>query len=180
MAKIKNAMVASIGLMFALVVTGCTATGDSGVDGDPVTGVDATELVETTEAAAPSESIAPEEAEEPSVTTGPADTEEDGEFDPSSVNGRWCAAPDSPADDGCITIEWPNAAFDSGAPTLTISFVEEDADGCVVLSQGDAPFGTYCAAGIELPLPDENFAGGDYPSEDRIWNSQTGWMYLRE
>lgn len=71
-------------------------------------------------------------------------------------------------------------AFDSGTPSLTISVVDEDADGCVVLSQGDAPFGTYCGAGIELPVPAENFTGSDYPSEDRIWSSQTGWMYLRE
>lgn len=59
-------------------------------------------------------------------------------------------------------------AFDSGTPSLTISVVDEEADGCVVLSQGDAPFGTHCGAGIELPLPDANFAGSDHPDEDRI------------
>jgi len=146
----------------------------------PVTNVDATELVDATETATPSESADPEESEEPSATTGPAESEGVGEFEPSAVNGRWCAAPDSPTDDGCITIEWPNVAFDSGAPTLTISVVDEDADGCVVLSQGDAPFGTYCGASIELSLPEMNFAASDYPDEERIWNSQTGWMYLRE
>lgn len=118
MTRIKNAMVASIGLMFAVAVTGCTATGDSGVDGDPVTNVDATESVGAADTAAPSESAEPEESEEPSATTGPAES--------------------------------------------------EDADGCDVLSQGDAPFGAYCGAGIELPVPDENLAGSDFPDEDRI------------
>ncbi|WP_125105692.1 hypothetical protein [Gulosibacter massiliensis] len=173
-------MVASIGLMFAVAVTGCTATGDSGVDGDPVTNVDATESVDAAETAAPSESAEPEELEEPSATTGLAESEDADELEPAAVNGRWCAAADSPTDEGCITIEWPNVAFDSGTPSLTISVVDEDSDGCVVLSQGDAPFGTYCGAGIELRVPAENFTGSDYPSEDRIWGSQTGWMYLRE
>ncbi|UQN13955.1 hypothetical protein [Gulosibacter sp. ACHW.36C] len=77
-------------------------------------------------------------------------------------------------------MEWPNPTFHSGAQAVTREVLNDSAEGCVVISQGDAPFGDFCVAGTELPVPDENFTGADYPDQDRIWNSQTGWMYVRE
>jgi len=86
----------------------------------------------------------------------------------------------SPIHDGCITVEWPNPTFDSGGQAVTLEVMNDSAEGCVVISQGDAPFGDFCVAGTTLQLPDENFTGADYPEQDRVWNSQTGWMYVRE
>ncbi|WP_282851653.1 hypothetical protein [Gulosibacter sediminis] len=94
--------------------------------------------------------------------------------------GRWCAAPDSPVDSGCITVEWPAATFDNGQVSVNLEFMNMDDFGCLVISQGDAPFGSFCPAGVELDLPNPSFLGRDYPEEDRLWNSQTGIMYLRD
>jgi hypothetical protein len=99
---------------------------------------------------------------------------------PEDYNGRWCAAPDSPVDSGCITIEWPAAVYENGQVSVSLELMNMDDVGCLVISEGDAPFGSFCPAGVELDVPNPNFPGSDYPDQDRLWNSQTGIMYLRD
>jgi hypothetical protein len=161
----------AIAAAVALVLTGCQAESE-----DPI--VDGTQPAVETEQ--PEQT--PTQTAEPAPDATPTETEtgDAGEVTPADVNGRWCAAPDSPVAIGCVTIEWPSATYDNGDPSVNLELLEPTSEGCVPISQGDAPFGSYCAAGIELDIPDENFPGSDYPDEDRIWNSQTGIMLLRE
>lgn len=95
------------------------------------------------------------------------------------INGRWCPTEDSQQFDthGCVSIAYPTATYDDG---FTASIVDAyEADGTISYSLSDAPFGTYMPAGLPIDAPyDIGFA--DQPDQDRIWNSQSGPLLVRE
>lgn len=114
------------------------------------------------------ESPTPQEASEP-----PAASEA-----PMGIDGDWCPTPES-AETACVTVEVPSATFDDGL-IVELFVAGEPGDGVIDYGMEGAPFGSFYPAGVAIdPLPDY-YPGSDRPDEDRIWNSQTGTMLLRQ
>lgn len=118
----------------------------------------------------------------------------DGEFSDlpevsaAPVSTTWCPTDDSP-EDACLTISASSdtastATFDSGTP-MTLTRMPGD-DRCIDYIGGDAggissqmPLGRFCPAGVDAQIND--FYGvQDRPEQDRVWNGQTGVLYLRQ
>ena len=109
---------------------------------------------------------------------------------PEDIDGTWCPTPESASSDGCLNIALPIMTYRDGGLTQEVWHSPEgdSDDGCFNFSQGEqdseeisaaAPLGFFCPAGIDLDLPDY-YEGTDHPDQDRIWNSQTGVLLLRE
>lgn len=107
----------------------------------------------------------------------PENSEE--ELSAEIINGRWCPTADSRQFDthGCVSIDYPTATYDDG---FTASIVDAyESDGTISYSLSDAPFGTYMPADLAIDVPyDVGFS--DQPDQDRIWNSQSGPLLVRE
>lgn len=94
------------------------------------------------------------------------------------VNGHWCPSKESNDNHGCVTVTLPTVTWATSGVKDTISLLEARDGGFYLITTG-APFGLYLPAGVPIDLPDY-YAGGDLPDVDRIWNGQTGVLYLRQ
>lgn len=107
----------------------------------------------------------------------------------SPVSSTWCPTADSP-EDTCFTVTGTSNAdstitFDGGE-SMVLTRMSDGAD-CIaysgnVLVAGELvpqmPLGSFCGPGDDAQIND--FYGiQDHPDEDRVWNGQTGVLYLR-
>ena len=103
----------------------------------------------------------------------------DDDFSPEIVNGSWCPTPDTEgnATHGCYTIDYPNVEYEDGE-TDEIVAVSNDG-GVLSLDLDGAPLGLYVPADTAL---DESGMDGveDLPDQERIWNSQTVTLMVRD
>lgn len=94
------------------------------------------------------------------------------------INGRWCPSAESRTSNGCVTVALPSATDENTGHVSQIRHIEGAGTGFLFVGEG-APFGAYYPAGVALVVPDY-YPGTDIPEQDRIWNSQTGTLFLRQ
>ncbi|WP_349826975.1 hypothetical protein [Brevibacterium litoralis] len=117
--------------------------------------------------------------------TGPATAE--------GIEGFWCPTPGSwqasgSTTNGCVEVTTSEVTYMVGTDqesTHPISFMNE-VDGVFNYGADGAPFGSYHPAGVPIdadfsiyPAMPDGSTLEDHSDEDRIWNGQTGVMYLR-
>jgi len=111
------------------------------------------------------------------------------------LDGTWCSAPDAGAPETCVSLDTttdPPTADLGGSFGPDLLVVAPLENGRLALTGGDCdaeapdsggspcyPLGEFVPQGTPIDLPDY-YQGKDYPERDRIWNSQSGGVMLRE
>ncbi|MGO2112473.1 MAG: hypothetical protein ACTH31_12760 [Pseudoclavibacter sp.] len=158
---------ASVASAAALLLAGCGASApeESTAETAPAT---ASPTETPTDATTETSTPAPTESEA-AETTAPAG---------HPLDGTWCATPDSPTPGECLEVAYPTVYFEDGWEYEVEESGQAAQEGCTDYYYAEAPIGLYCPAGIEIALPDYATVT-DVPGEDRIWNGQTGVLYVR-
>lgn len=162
--------------MTLLLVAGCGSAG--GQDGYTREATDAAAATPSGSATAPASSAASTAPPASATTTATATSTAPSSPAAKGVQGRWCPT-DGSVSTSCLTVTRSTVKVDGGATSTLVDRTFTTDDGGTVYSFIDAPLGTYYPAGPALSLP-KTFKGKDDPKQERIWNSQTGNLYLRE
>lgn len=108
----------------------------------------------------------------------PAEVPDVAEPAAGDIDGKWCPTPESPAAEGCLTVALPVVSYEDSGRVGELAPIGME-NGGFQFTGVDAPFGTYYPAGVAIEIP-SYYSGADLPDQDRIWNSQTGTMMLRQ
>jgi hypothetical protein len=114
----------------------------------------------------------------PTPTPTPTPTSANPEKARGTVEGTWCPTKQSNAK-RCLTVKLPKVTYDDGSSYTIVGKPFRQEDGGLQYSFEGAPFGAFYAAGTKIDIPD-HYSGADLPQQDRIWNAQTGDLFVRE
>lgn len=112
-----------------------------------------------------------------SATPDTATSEPVAEIVEEGIDGRWCPTRES-AGAECVAVSFGSVYHEAGGADELVG-PHAMPDGTESYSVPGAPFGTFYPAGTPVDIP-EYYAGSDIIDQDRIWNSQSGVMLLRE
>lgn len=124
----------------------------------------------STDSTDPTESSASEDASPSASATEPVAEE---------VNGTWCPSEDSPSGNSCFTLDVPSISYEDFDGEEEVQNLTVNDDGTISMDGLGGPIGVYYPAGLEIDLPDY-YDGSDRVEQDRIWNSQTAVLALRD
>lgn len=115
----------------------------------------------------------------PPATTEAAETTAAADEALAGLEGTWCPTDDSEGDPACFTVEGEELLVDGGPAWLE---ARDEGDGTYSLSLTDEtgplePYGFFAPAGTPAGINDE-YGIADQPDVDRIFNSQTGVLYV--